>query len=325
MSLRYDMSRLVSEPWITPSLFRKAPTSNISSVVDEWTLCAMLVAADCLDLFRKHWATFITETDFQQIQAFNLNSVRIPIGWWALTALRNKEPYVQGQLGYLGKALEWSIKYQLDVFVDLHGAVGSQNGFDNSGHKGDIDFGSSATYFYQTIAALTNLTAFVLQPQYKGVVKAIELLNEPFPFTTALSIDDIQRFYGQANAAVQSVLYSANNVDSQYPAIVFHDAFSANWSNFFTLQKIVNPILDTVRDFFMCCDTSVETFEQSMSILSPNGMLNTTISAIQTSLMPRVRLKAMKRTLLLSQVNFRWQHRFHVIHGQIVTRIHLQL
>jgi glucan 1,3-beta-glucosidase len=45
------------------------------------------------------------------------------------------EPYIQGQLPYLDKAVDWAGRYGLKVIIDLHGAPGSQNGFDNSGHR----------------------------------------------------------------------------------------------------------------------------------------------------------------------------------------------
>ena len=49
-----------------------------------------------------------------------LNHVRIPIGYWAFD-VSGGEPYVQGQLPYLKKAIEWAESYKLKVIVDLHG------------------------------------------------------------------------------------------------------------------------------------------------------------------------------------------------------------
>ena len=47
------------------------------------------------------------------------------------------EPYIQGQLPYLDKAVDWACRYGLKVIVDLHGAPGSQNGFGSSGRVVD--------------------------------------------------------------------------------------------------------------------------------------------------------------------------------------------
>lgn len=64
----------------------------------------------------------------------SLNHVRLPIGYWAWD-VSGGEPYIQGQLAYLNKAVTWAQKYNLKVIVDLHGVPGSQNGFDNSGQR----------------------------------------------------------------------------------------------------------------------------------------------------------------------------------------------
>ena len=68
-----------------------------------------------------------------------LNFVRIPIGYWAFQLLDN-DPYVQGQVQYLEKALGWARKNNIRVWIDLHGAPGSQNGFDNSGLRDSYNF-----------------------------------------------------------------------------------------------------------------------------------------------------------------------------------------
>ena len=49
-----------------------------------------------------------------------LNHVRIPIGYWAFD-VSGGEPFIQGQLPYLNKAIGWAQKYNLKVIVDLHG------------------------------------------------------------------------------------------------------------------------------------------------------------------------------------------------------------
>lgn len=46
--------------------------------------------------------------------------MRIPIGYWAFDVAAG-EPYVQGQLPYLTKAVMWAQAHELKVIVDLHG------------------------------------------------------------------------------------------------------------------------------------------------------------------------------------------------------------
>lgn len=51
---------------------------------------------------------------------FSLNHVRLPIGYWAFEVTPS-EPYIQGQLQYLYKAINWAQNHGLKVIVDLHG------------------------------------------------------------------------------------------------------------------------------------------------------------------------------------------------------------
>lgn len=106
----------VLEPWITPSLFDEAG----NAAVDEWTFCATLGKEAAQSRLVKHWSSFITEADFQQIAQAGMNFVRIPIGYWAVIPLEN-EPYVNGQLPFLDKAVDWAKAAGLKVIVDLHG------------------------------------------------------------------------------------------------------------------------------------------------------------------------------------------------------------
>ena len=59
----------------------------------------------------------------------SLNHVRVPIGYWAW-GVGPDEPYIQGQLPYLRKAVEWARAHGLKLIIDLHGVPGSQNGYE---------------------------------------------------------------------------------------------------------------------------------------------------------------------------------------------------
>ena len=95
-----------------------------------------------------HWDTWVTEADFAAIAvagyvsydepicihvvdvfvlSLSLNHVRVPIGYWAWE-VGPGEPYIQGQLPYLRKAVNWARAHGLKLVIDLHGVPGSQNG-----------------------------------------------------------------------------------------------------------------------------------------------------------------------------------------------------
>lgn len=108
----------VLEPWITPSLFEA--TSSYGYVVDEYTYTQALGTDEATNRLTNHWATWIIESDFEEIASFGLNHVRIPIGYWALNPLSG-DPYIQGQLPYLDQAITWARTYGIKVMLDLHG------------------------------------------------------------------------------------------------------------------------------------------------------------------------------------------------------------
>jgi len=168
---------LVLEPWITPSLFDKTGDSRI---IDEWTFCQYQSTTTATNALKNHWDTWITEADFDAIVNAGLNHVRIPIGYWAFD-IRSGEPFIGGQLPYLLKAVDWAAARGLKVVVDLHGAPGSQNGFDNSGRKVSFPlWHTSSTNVARTNAIIKTLaTTFRDKP---SVVSAINPLNECVPF-----------------------------------------------------------------------------------------------------------------------------------------------
>jgi glucan 1,3-beta-glucosidase len=96
--------------------------------VDEYTFGQYQSASVAKAALTQHWNTWIQESDFSAIAAAGLNHVRLPIGYWAWD-VSGGEPYIQGQLPYLQKAVTWAKNHGLKVIVDLHGAPGSQNGY----------------------------------------------------------------------------------------------------------------------------------------------------------------------------------------------------
>lgn len=204
-------------------------------MVDEYTLTQSLGPSAAQSVLNSHWATWITEDDFTEISSMGLNHVRIPIGYWALAPIAG-DPYVQGQLSYLDLAVGWARTAGIKVLLDLHGAPGSQNGFDNSGRAGAIDWAQGDT-IDQTNAALSALAGRYAADS--DVVTAIELLNEPMSPTIGLST--VQSFYWSGEAAVR-----AKNGNT---AVVIHDGFAnidSAWNGFMnTASGVSNVILDT--------------------------------------------------------------------------------
>ena len=92
--------------------------------------------------------------------------------------LLDNDPYVQGQVQYLEKALGWARKNNIRVWIDLHGAPGSQNGFDNSGLRDSYNF-QNGDNTQVTLNVLNTIFKKYGGNEYSDVVIGIELLNEP--------------------------------------------------------------------------------------------------------------------------------------------------
>ncbi|CAL5867609.1 uncharacterized protein PFLUO_LOCUS1828 [Penicillium psychrofluorescens] len=208
---------LVLEPWITPSIFDQAG----DGAVDEWSLCATLGLDACYATLEQHWSSFITADDFAQIAAAGMNHVRIPVGYWAVGIMEG-DPYVNGQLDYLDQAVGWARAANLKVIVDLHGAPGSQNGFDNSGKRGPIMWqqGENVDITREVLATLATRYG-----NDADVVTAIEALNEP-SVPGGVNESGLKQYYYDAWGVARS--------GSQDTTVVLHDGFmpTESWNGF---------------------------------------------------------------------------------------------
>ncbi|EPQ26773.1 uncharacterized protein PFL1_05752 [Pseudozyma flocculosa PF-1] len=225
---------LILENWQTPSLFL-TPDLKDKSIPDEWTWSKTLGNTTATrKRLQTHYANWLNATDFKRMAEYGLNTVRLPVPYWAFVP-NAKEPYLTGlQQPFIAKALGWARDNNLDVVLDLHGVPGSQNGYDNSGRAGRIGFGDSKDNMDLAILALMRMTElYVNDPSYRGVVKAIEVVNEPKVGGGAVPLDFLQEFYRKSYAAIR------NQIDPKraplVPTILFSDAFLdlSTWDDFF--------------------------------------------------------------------------------------------
>ncbi|KAI0275227.1 glycoside hydrolase family 5 protein [Gloeopeniophorella convolvens] len=231
---------LVLEPWITPSLF---DGTNNPAIIDEWTFGQLQPHDVALDALQKHWDTWITFKDFVEIRAAGLNHVRLPIGYWAFE-VGPGEPYVQGQLPYLRKAIQWASEVGLKVIIDLHGAPGSQNGFDNSGHKVPAPmWQSNQTNIDRSSAIIKQLSQEFASDHYTAAV--IAPLNEPAGFKGKDIINAAKQYWLDS---YQNIRFP-NGQDKPESNILelIHDTFQplSFWDGFMPKDKFQGVAMDT--------------------------------------------------------------------------------
>lgn len=223
----------IIEQWMKPSLFQQAQSLSKNNITaqDQWTfMTAINNNTAAKNLLTNHWNTWINATDFQQIKQMGLNTVRLPVPHWTFNA-SSAEPYLGGglELPYINQALLWAKQYGLDVLLDLHTAPNSQNGADHSGHIGPIQFRNvsgtdNANRVYDSLTKMVK--TYVNDAKYGGVVKGIELLNEPQ--CSVLGADYMTNVYQTAYNTVKNAI--AKNVTNP-PSIVLHDCWISPLSN----------------------------------------------------------------------------------------------
>jgi len=216
------------EKWMVPDVYRD------TTAPDEYSLCLAL-GDKAEKRMNNHRDTFITAPDFKWIKNCGLNAVRLPVGYWALEA---PKPFVTTS-HFIDFALEQCKKNDLKLLLDLHGAPGSQNGWDHSGRSGAINWTDPANVG----ETLRVLESFAQKYGQHPSLCGIELLNEP---KDEVPLEILQQFYQDAYAVLRKHL--APGV-----AVVFHDGFRAlAWKKFMQEPAFSNVILDT--HLYQCFD-----------------------------------------------------------------------
>jgi glucan 1,3-beta-glucosidase len=222
------------EPFITPSFFENYGSKD--GIVDEWTLMNKL-GPRAKDTMEKHYSAFITKKTFSDIRAAGMDHVRFPFGYW-IVQIFGDEPYVaQVSWRYLLRGIEYCRQNGLRVNLDLHGAPGSQNGWNHSGRQGRIGWlnGTDGDLNAQrTLDIHHKLSVFFAQPRYKNVVTMYGLVNEPR--NVELDTDKVVAWTQKAVTQIR-----ADNITA---IIVFGDGFMGldNWQG--KLQNNKDLLLD---------------------------------------------------------------------------------
>ncbi|KAF2770727.1 glycoside hydrolase [Teratosphaeria nubilosa] len=203
---------------MTPDLFEN------TSAVDQYTFDQTDGAAAKL---QHHWDTYFTESDVQQIAAWGLNALRVPIGYWAYND--SNTPYISGADAYMEKAIGWARKHGLKVLVDCHGSAGSQNGYDNSGRQGDVEWQSEEN-LQTSISVLETITEKYGSASYADVVFAIQMVNEPISWGNN-NFNTTRTWAAEAYAAIKA------KATNPHLIIITHDAFQgpASWTSLSTI------------------------------------------------------------------------------------------
>jgi glucan 1,3-beta-glucosidase len=172
-------SRFVHEAWMTPSIFSCGTLAAEADIPYGWGS-----QDNARAVLERHWDTFITQSDFHYLASIGINTVRLPIGYWNLgpdfsqgTIFEWGSQIYANSWTRIKRAIKQAQVAGIGVLVDLHGAVGSQNGHDHSGvSDGQAKLFSEKANMDKTIAVLTFLMKELVPVTN---VIGIQVLNEP--------------------------------------------------------------------------------------------------------------------------------------------------
>ena len=183
---------LVLEKWITPSLFEDIKGQ------DEFSLSTELGVSLARKRLDNHRKSFITKHHIRQISRMGLNVVRVPVGYWLFD---DRDGFIGGGYKYIDRLFRWTDEFGIKVILCLHGAPGSQNGWDHSGRAGDIGWTGKKQNLQDTLGAIKELAA---RYGRKENLWGIEVVNEPHP---SLSIRVLARYYRKAGRIVKRLCH----------------------------------------------------------------------------------------------------------------------
>eukprot|EP00091_Calanus_sinicus_P018545 TRINITY_DN4273_c0_g1_i3.p1 TRINITY_DN4273_c0_g1~~TRINITY_DN4273_c0_g1_i3.p1 ORF type:complete len:455 (-),score=140.35 TRINITY_DN4273_c0_g1_i3:20-1384(-) len=217
---------LLLEPWITPVYFEEVNIGDLQDkIVDEWTYAEFLDIDTYLERMINHWSTFVTREDLEKLAEAGISHVRVPVGYWywdvdegePFPAPNMDETDEFSPLFYLKRALVWMDELGLQASMDMHSGPGSQNGYDNSGKRGEVHWVDD-TYpenrynIDRSVRIVDQMTQTMREWVDSGVIKietlyGIGILNEPHicGYESGNKYKDVclQDFYPKAYDAVR--------------------------------------------------------------------------------------------------------------------------
>lgn len=134
-----------------------------------------------------HLDRYIQSSDFVRLAEDGYQILRLSLGYWDILGWG----HVSDNLQRVQLALDWAESQNLKVLIDLHGAPGSQNGYDHSGKIGSIGW-YTPDHLKQTLVAIERvMQRFGRHPALWG----IQPVNEPTPIDSNALMDFYERAY----------------------------------------------------------------------------------------------------------------------------------
>ncbi|CAE6350407.1 unnamed protein product [Rhizoctonia solani] len=180
-------SWLLSEPWMFPKewvekMGGESCDDCSQCAASEFDLVKKLGQTQADKVFAEHWSTWFTQKDVDDIAAAGLNTVRIPLGYWIIEDLvdRNSEFYPKGGLTFLKSGLRMLKAKGIHIILDFHAmpGVAAVNQMFAGRCTSDVHFYTEKNY-ERALTWAAVMTRMVYQDPDFSTVFAIEAVNEP--------------------------------------------------------------------------------------------------------------------------------------------------
>jgi glucan 1,3-beta-glucosidase len=190
----------------------------------------------------RHWDTFVNKQDLIDLREAGVTHMRVPMSYWIRGDVQEGEPWIDGGWPYFVRFAKWAREIGgLEIWADLHGAPGSENGFDNSGHyKGASlcdGWEESTDNVMRTLDIIQDIAHGIVEEGLTDVVTGFGLLNEPFNCDRGV----LRRYYNDAFDIVRKTMGEnvAVFIGDNFNAWQFNDGW---WTD---TNEHYNTYLDT--------------------------------------------------------------------------------
>ncbi|KXH45606.1 endo-beta-1,6-glucanase [Colletotrichum simmondsii] len=252
-------SVFVYEPWIDSGEWNKMGCGSYKS---EFDCVSKLGQAKSDAAFQKHWDTWFTTADLNEMLSYGINTIRIPLGYWLDESLVDKsEHFPKGALTYLIRLCGWASDRGFYIILGHHGAPGAQERQNPFTGQYATTPGFYNDYQYDRgVKFLKCLRKLVHDHNEFRNVGMIEVLNEPVAWDRKVqSMRSV--FYKNAYTGIRQVEKDLNVARNNYVHI---QMMNTNWGSGNPVEFLSDTYFTAFDDHhYLKWSTSVAVSHQS--------------------------------------------------------------
>ncbi len=150
---------------------------------------------ELIDIYRSNW---FSEVDFKNVKELGLNTIRLPFYWRDILDEKDgvfTRKSEEDAFSYIDSFITNCRKYDLYCVLDLHGAPGSQNGYEHCGDMTKADLWMNETYQDATV----DIWKFIAEhytytnSELGKSIATYDLLNEPCAYYDDKNAGTVQK------------------------------------------------------------------------------------------------------------------------------------